>query len=771
MPHSNSRIPVILLAFANDAAAPLRGLALEQDALSEALDRARRDGKCEIITLAAATPDKIIKAFQQHQGRIRIFHYGGHSDQESLFLRKDFPDQNNTKASHLAEFLGTQEDLELVFINGCLSAGQAAFYHRSGVPTVIVTDRAIGDLAAREFAQLWYQSLAGGTTISDAFQAAETAYRVKHGDLPRGIGLSESEEGSPWQLFPEGPHPWRLPLVAKHLTRIPTIDLEKEFLGRAGDMQRLKKKLENASKVVLMNGLGGIGKTVLATAYVQQFGRDYDHLAWINRGEDLIESVASNEFLADTLGLPFEQEEELKVRFGRILRKLHQMPGQNLLVIDNAQEQVAQKKIYDLLPGLPNWRVLLTSRLPLSGFDRLPLDTLRPDASRTLFRTYFRGACTEEELEALLQEIGYHTLTIELLAKLLHKLNGILSVTELLTILRQKQLDDPDLQETVWARHSGEERSIYLHLMKAFELSRLEEREKWLLKQFVVLPVERYLVTTLADFLQEKPLGLNKTLNSLAAKGWLTLHDDQTFSIHRLIRQVAEYQLQTVYADVQALVESMIQKMNVDGYNSPIAATVPWMNYATTVADFFITEKHEPIAALQNNIATTYSALGQYEQALGYHQKAQAILEVVLESNHPELAQSHNNIAETYRALGKYEQALGYHQKAQSIWEAVLEANHPYLATSYNNIALTYRDLGQYEQALGYHQKAQSIWESVLETNHPDLATSYNNIAITYRDLGQYKQALGYHQKALVIEELCWKPTIPTWPPPTIILR
>jgi hypothetical protein len=142
----------------------------------------------------------------------------------------------------LAEFLGAQENLKLVFINGRLSSRQAKFYHRAGVKTVIVTDRAIGDKAAREFAFYFYQGLASGATISEAFRSAEAGYKTKHGELPRGIGLRVSDKGSPWRLFPEGLHYWRLPLVAKYLTRIPTIDLKKEFIGREADMKRLKDK-------------------------------------------------------------------------------------------------------------------------------------------------------------------------------------------------------------------------------------------------------------------------------------------------------------------------------------------------------------------------------------------------------------------------------------------------------------------------------------------------------------------------------------------------
>lgn len=146
---------------------------------------------------------------------------------------------------------------------------------------MIATDREIDDQAARVFAGLFYTSLATGADIAQAFREAEKGLQVQFEEAWRGIKFRGDEKAGPlpWKIYPKRPHSWRLPQVAKHLTRIPAIDLDKEFLGRETDMQRLKEKLENTSKVVLMNGLGGIGKTVLATAYVQQCSDYYAHLS------------------------------------------------------------------------------------------------------------------------------------------------------------------------------------------------------------------------------------------------------------------------------------------------------------------------------------------------------------------------------------------------------------------------------------------------------------------------------------------------------------
>ncbi len=399
---------------------------------------------------------------------------------------------------------------------------------------------------------------------------------------------------------------------------------------------------------------------------------------------------------------------------------MQQLPGRNLLVIDNAQEQVAQKEVYEQLPGLPHWRVLLTTRLSLGGFDQMRLDTLDPEAARALFRTHYTGSYTAEELDNFLEEIGYHTLSIELLARLLDKLNGLLSLAELTEALQKKELDDPDLQERVWVQHAGEERAIFLHLMKAFELSRLEEKELWLLKQFVVLPVEPYPVEMLAEFLGEKPLALNKLLNGLASKGWLTQFEDKRFAIHRLIRQVVEYQLQPVYTDLEALVEAMIGKMGQDAYTNPITDNFPWVRFAEALASHLQKEGHERVAELQNNLSVVYRNLGEYA-------RARDLLEAALQSDlenfgpgHPTVSIRQSNLATVYSDLGEY-------ARARDLLEAALQSamknfgpDHPTVAVSHNNLAHVFVAKEEWGEAKMHFLKAFSIAQKALGESHPN---------------------------------------------------
>ncbi|MCO6477858.1 MAG: hypothetical protein J5I94_14605, partial [Phaeodactylibacter sp.] len=108
-----NKCPIFLFAFANDDGRSLRQLDEEQKALRKIFLQAEKEGACEVRILVAATEQDVAEAFQEYWGRVRIFHYGGHSDEKELFFRSN--NKQSAEASSLADFLALQEGLELVF--------------------------------------------------------------------------------------------------------------------------------------------------------------------------------------------------------------------------------------------------------------------------------------------------------------------------------------------------------------------------------------------------------------------------------------------------------------------------------------------------------------------------------------------------------------------------------------------------------------------------------------------------------------------------------
>ena len=203
-----SDIPVILLAFANDRQGRfLRSIAQENQLINEQLKEAEQAKLCEVITLPSANIDTIIDTIKEVRGRLKIFHYGGHADGYNLLISSGEAAES-IDATAFARFLGTQESLQFVFLNGCSTLEQAQELVDAGIPQAIVTNKDIVDEVAKNFAKQFYQSLADGQTIGQCFIEAESGTQAKHGSDTRSLILPEDVTQSPvtdatlpWKLF------------------------------------------------------------------------------------------------------------------------------------------------------------------------------------------------------------------------------------------------------------------------------------------------------------------------------------------------------------------------------------------------------------------------------------------------------------------------------------------------------------------------------------------------------------------------------------------
>lgn len=195
------RNPRILMAFADDEFHPNRKLGelkAEMLNLSEILQ-----SKMEVTLKPAASRSVITKAFKELGEDIRIFHFAGHASGEGIQTVESQAERQITFAEGLADFIGQQKGVKLVFLNGCATKGQVQFFHASDIPAVIATSVKIGDRQAREFAEAFYDSLAKDRTIRQAFEEARAEIKMAYKDHQKRDVVFPFEEGEdPNALFP-----------------------------------------------------------------------------------------------------------------------------------------------------------------------------------------------------------------------------------------------------------------------------------------------------------------------------------------------------------------------------------------------------------------------------------------------------------------------------------------------------------------------------------------------------------------------------------------
>jgi len=136
------------------------------------------------------------------------------------------------------------------------------------------------------------------------------------------------------------------------------IDRPLTFFGRDDELLRLDTLLDKHENVLLLNGIGGIGKTTVAKEYYHRYATKYDSLIWLDYRESLFDSFMSKNMQSYFHIIKLAQSAE--EAFMSVIKVLSQIEGNNLFVIDNLSNINDFIKYERYLPK--NWKCLVTSR-------------------------------------------------------------------------------------------------------------------------------------------------------------------------------------------------------------------------------------------------------------------------------------------------------------------------------------------------------------------------------------------------------------------------
>lgn len=328
-------MPYLLFAYANDQERGpdfLRELPRERKAVKAALDLAEQMGLCQRAFIDDASAGDIITAFQQHEGQVTLFHYGGHAGSFDLLLQTDSGSGNQVAGGEgLVSFLGRQRGLQLVVLNGCHTYELATALTKAGVPVVIGTDRAVDDEVATLWASRFHRGLSVGLSIRRAFDDAVDEVRMSpQGNNLRQMGRRRKTKSAavPWRIhiapgkedavqwsltqynpllgLPEPPNKTQLPEHPFLFFRRYDRAHAPVYFGRAQHIRLLYDRIANddSPSLILLHGQSGSGKSSLFEAgLVPRLEADYT-VRYLVRDP---QKGLSNTLLQCLSGLSFEQ--------------------------------------------------------------------------------------------------------------------------------------------------------------------------------------------------------------------------------------------------------------------------------------------------------------------------------------------------------------------------------------------------------------------------------------------------------------------------------
>lgn len=581
------------------------------------------------------------------------------------------------------------------------------------------------------------------------------------------IGVDQSNE-SLTQLHEKVDRLQPSPIRTKYLNTFAHYDLA-NLVGREQQLTDIENHFAKHN-LLLLRGMGGIGKTTLAKAYMARTRDAYDHLAYVEIVGSIADSMLIQLGNSPDVAFTADPQRSAGENYTALIDTLRHIPNL-LLILDNTNDAEDLRQQKTQLASL-NTKVLITGRARPQPFvqERIvqEIRQLKPDEALQLFKNMYASSLSdadEELVKTLLAKAFYHPKLIEVIAKAAYA-NAFLSLAELQAIVEKKDYDDDAINYPIDI--DEQTKPIYRILLDLFDTERLDEEDQQLLRYFSILPTIDIPVIHLATLLiAETPDERQKLLlglNNLTRTGWLDDLDNRFFSMHGLVQWVVRERLKPTVENCEPLILGMIDTLHNEPTENPLDKQI-YLPYTTEWLTLFAEEKEvknkAAISFAYNNIARIYIYVGDYKQALFLYQRVLAFWEIALPSDNPYLAIIYNNIAETYRELDNYQQALIFHRKALAIREMMVPIEHSDLAVSYNNIAITYWALNNNQQALTYHHKAIEIRQEVLPFNHPNLAQSYHNIAIIYGALEERDKELDYSLKALYIRETVLSPNHP----------
>jgi tetratricopeptide (TPR) repeat protein len=557
-------------------------------------------------------------------------------------------------------------------------------------------------------------------------------------------------------VLPAVPVPGAVPLATRY------------FTGRSELLVTLQKKLQTEGRVTL-TGLGGVGKTQLALAYLRHHQGDY-RLVWWLRAEQAPTLAEDYAALADKKRLT-DPAASIADKIAAAYHWLQEADRRWLLVFDNAADAAT------VTPYLPSnssrGQVIVTSRDRLwPEVATIPVQPLTPAEA-----VQFLGDHTLSDphtAAALAELLGGLPLALEqaraYLAATRRPAAGYLQDLQRELATRSGELlgegTPGHYQATVATTWTLSVRQARAEAPGAAELLTLLS---FLAPEAIPrpLPAEhpghlpRRLRRVAAD-----PRSYERAVGALARYSLLTLTED-TITVHRLVQAVARQPLsgraarRWAGAAVRALAAAFPDDSDDVG-SWPVCALL--MPHALAAADHASRLQAEPRATawLLNQAGGYLWARAQPRAAADAFVSALTIYEARLGPDHPEVATSLSNLGLVLGDLEEFQAARDAHQRALTILEARLGPDHPRVALTRSNLGLVLGGLGELQAARDHLERALTIYEARLGPDHPDVALTLSNLGSVLDDLEEFQAARDHLERALTIYEARLGPDHPS---------
>lgn len=542
------------------------------------------------------------------------------------------------------------------------------------------------------------------------------------------------------------------------------------FTGREADLDRLRHELRTRGRPVVLQGLGGVGKTQLAMEYASRFRGAYDIVWWIDAGDPMFIDVKLGD-LGREMGLPPQPKTEDNTRL--VLQALGRVEppfARWLIIFDNADELA---RVAQYLPR-GNGHVLITSRTPDWGdlAQELQVDVFRRDESVAHLRQRV-ATLSPADADRIADAMGDLPIAVAAAGAFLATTGAAVD-----DYLHEIAEEGPRRISGDWSADQRVEATWDL------SLQRLQERSPgaYRLLQFCsVLAPEVSLDLVYSDDMAAALKAADAAVTDRlyrasfvqAINKFALLKIDQIVEqgpgaerlpggeragrggriiFHRLVQHVVRGRMSAEEQDaarhqMHLVLASAASRLDVDNPEQWPRFRMLWPHLEASGA---VTCLDESVRQLLVDRVRYIWQLGGLELGLSLARRIEATwTERLAEPALPDAAVLRRqllylrfNLANILRDFGRFEESRALDEAGLSEQKTLLGARHPHTLLSAGGLAGDLRGLGRYQDALDLDEGTFASWADTLGENHPRTLTALSNLAVCHRLIGSFKRAL-----------------------------
>ncbi|RYP59310.1 hypothetical protein DL770_010237 [Monosporascus sp. CRB-9-2] len=477
------------------------------------------------------------------------------------------------------------------------------------------------------------------------------------------------------------------------LSNVPEIE---HFVARERELVEMREALnsDGSRRVVVLYGLGGIGKTQLAIAYAKRHKGSYSAVFWLN----------------------IKDENSLKHSFSimakRILREHPSAIRLSSVDTENLDEVIDAVKAWLSLPNNTRWLLIYDNydnpKLP-SNKDPAALDIgdFLPESYQgsVIVTTRSSQVKIDPDAVSLVRKLDGLPLALATAGAYLNQTS-----TSFGTYLRLYEDSWTRLQTTSPELSSYADRTLYSTWQLSFEhIKRRNEYSAELLRLWAYFDNQDIWLELIQHSDSKDP-------------AWIREIAEDEISFNSTIRVLSDYGL----VEANTASGEQIESRGDQGK---------------------LKEAEEMYQRALRGVL--YSDQGKLKEAEEMYQRALQGCEKALGPDHTSTLTTVNNLGLLYNKQGKLKKAEEMYQRALQGKEKALGPDHTSTLDIVDNLGILYKDQGKLNEAEEMYQRALQGYEKALGPDHTSTLDTVNNLGLLYNNKGKLKEAEEMYQRAL----------------------